>query len=136
MAVLDLVGTMRAMSDCLVAAGVVKVAHPHPVRGVDVGEAVPGVPGDFELGMTFGRGTDRCVIPLIIVAGLEHEPETWQRISDLIGAGGDSVCAALEPDLGGAVGSAVVLSPPEVIRVLTAGDITHMAVRFGVEVLA
>lgn len=131
---IDLTTAWGAMADCLTSAGVVTTAHRYPTRGVDVGEAVPGVPGDIELGITFGRGSDRCTLPLIIVAGLEDDPETWQRISDLLGKGSESVSEALEPDLGGAVGSVAVLAP-SIVRVATSGDIAHMAARFEVEVI-
>lgn len=132
MAPLALAATMAAMADALVAAGVVDVAWPHPTKAVDVGEAVPGVAGDIRLGMTFGHGasrTDSCTIPWVVIAGLEDDPDAWQRASDLLAAGPGSVDAALGGDLGGLV-SSVTVADPTIVLVPIDGGIVYLGVRF------
>jgi hypothetical protein len=132
MAAVDLGAVMQAIADRLVAAGVVTRAYGYPVGSVQPPCAVVGYPEELDFDATFGRGSDRAVLPVWIVAGATHDRTTRDVLSAYIGDGARSVKAALEPNVGGAVQTARVTDCQ--VEKLPIGAVEYMAAKFMIEV--
>lgn len=134
MSALDLAAVMQACADELLAADVVTRGYGWPAGAVQPPCAVVGYPeeGGVEFDATFGRGSDKAVIPVWIVAGATHDRTTRDVLSAYVGDGARSVKSALEPDLGGVVQTARVTDCQ--IEPIKIGAVDYMAARFDVEI--
>jgi hypothetical protein len=97
--------------------------------------AIVGLPTEVDYNWTKGGGSDRVVIPVVLLV---------QRVSDrasrdligpyLSGTGAKSIEAAVNGTLGGTAQVAWVSNPE--IRDVTMGDIAYVGVTFDVEVIS
>lgn len=131
---LDVGAAMAALADTLVASGVVEVAWPAPIEAADEGEATVGYPEELTYGDP-GPTLDRATIPVFVVVGVPDtgdDPEGWptrDAMARLMRRGAGTVRDALTSDLGGAVSDCHV-TRVRTARIVTAGDIRRLAVRF------
>ncbi len=133
MGAINVSATMQAVADRLVAAAVVTNAYGWPVRSVKPPAAIVGYPDELEFDVTFGRGSDRAVIPIWIVCGNVHDKTARDTLSGYI-AGATGVKDALDGDLGGAVQTARVTDCQ--IEKIDIGGVEYISARFDLEVFS
>ena len=83
--------TATTIATALVTATLVTKCHAWPVESVQSGEAIVGYPTTLELTATFGRGSDRAVIPVWFICGLPGDEATLDRVAALVTAASDVV---------------------------------------------
>lgn len=133
---IDLGATMDALATAMrTVPGVLRV-HAWPVEDGVPGDAFVGYPRDpGEMGITFTRGADHAVFPVVVICGLLWDRATRDRASLLVRNAGADVMAAVDGDLGGTVQSADCRSFS--IEPYKGRDtLDYLAVRFDVDIIA
>lgn len=131
MAALDLAATMDAMADVLVS-DVTKRVYPWPSDSIAVPCIVIGYP-DITFDFTFAGGSDEAEFPVWYIAGKVSDRNTRDELSRIV-AGSDSVKAALDGNLDGAVNSAYVRTGE--VEQITVGGVDYAALKFLVEIIS
>lgn len=130
MAQLDLSAVMDAVA-ANVPEALTKRAYAWPVETVSPPCAVVGYPTSIDFDATFGRGSDKVVMPLWFVVGAVSDKAARDALSAVI-AGADAVKDSLDGDLSGTVQTCRVTDCQ--IDQLLIGAITYLTARFTLEI--
>jgi hypothetical protein len=131
----NLSAVMDALGDRLAELGL--RAFPYWTDRVEPPFAIVGLPDEYEFDATFGRGSDRLVIPVMVGVSRVDARTGWDLLSTYVaGSGAQSVKAALEN---------VAAFPPltfDSLRVMgiefgaiTVASVSYLGATFNIEIL-
>lgn len=131
---LDLNAVMDGLGVRLATIAGLRVSD-FPASAAAVPAALVGLPTALEYDATWGRGVDRCVVPVMVVVGRVADRAARDAMSlYLAGTGAKSVKAAVDGNLGGAAQSVRVTGARA--EVVTLGAVEYLGATFDVEVYA
>lgn len=129
MAGINLVTVMDALATAFASVTGVSRSFGYPNEDARPGDALVGYPTDIDLAVTFGRGMDHAVFPVLVICGLSSDATTRQTASDML-LGSSDVLDLVDNSVSGA---STFVRAAHIQRVELQGN-QYLAVQYDVDV--